>query len=90
MIRNTLAITSSPDLTDWAVRSIVLYHPDVAKHGFQYVDWLFEDSDMIAVSRTAYDDERGDAHNQHDANYLTFHRIKHFRQRTMADPPTAR
>jgi hypothetical protein len=79
MIRNTLALVSSPDLKDWTVRSIVLYHPDVAKHGFQYVDWLFENNDIIAVSRTAYDDERGNAHNQHVANYLTFHRIKDFR-----------
>jgi hypothetical protein len=85
--RNTLALTSSPDLTTWTVRSIVLYHPDTAKHGFQYVDWLFEGDDLIAASRTAHDDGLGGAHNQHDANYLTFHRIANFRTRTMADPP---
>jgi len=85
--RNTLALTSSPDLTTWTVRSIVLYHPDTAKHGFQYVDWLFDGDDLIAVSRTAHDDGLGGAHNQHDANYLTFHRIPDFRTRTMAHPP---
>jgi hypothetical protein len=79
--RNTLALTNSPDLRQWKVRSIVLYHPDPKKHGFQYVDWLFEDKDMIAVSRTAYDDGLGGAHNQHDANYMTFHRIEDFRRR---------
>ena len=58
---------------------------DVAKHGFQYVDWLFDGPDIIAACRTAYDDGQGGAHNAHDANYLTFHRISSFRARTMAD-----
>ena len=84
-IRNTLALTCSPDLTNWTVRCIVLYHPDTAVHGFQYVDWLFDGNDIIVASRTAYDDGRGGAHNFHDANYLTFHRIAGFRRLTMAD-----
>lgn len=78
--RNTLALTRSADLKAWSVRSIILQHPDAAKHGFQYVDWLFEGEDMIAVCRTAFDDGLGGAHNQHDANYLTFHRLKNFRR----------
>lgn len=83
--RNTLALASSPDLRHWTVNSVVLYHPDVEKHGFQYVDWLFEGDDLIVASRTAYDDGLGGAHNQHDANFLTFHRVKNFRQLKMAD-----
>lgn len=78
-IRNTLALTCSPDLKNWTVRCIVLYHPDTRDHGFQYVDWLFDNDDLIAVCRTAYDDGQGGAHNNHDANYLTFHRIENFR-----------
>lgn len=78
-IRNTLALVSSADLRHWQVKSILLSHPDTKKHGFQYVDWLFEDKDIIAVSRTAYDDNMGGAHNYHDANYLTFHRFVDFR-----------
>jgi hypothetical protein len=62
------------------VESVVLLHPDSEKHAFQYVDWLFEGDDIIAVSRTAYDDGQGGAHRAHDANYLTFHRIANFRQ----------
>jgi hypothetical protein len=85
--RNTLALISSADLRNWAVKSIILQHPDTKKHGFQYVDWLFEDNDIIAVSRTAYDDGVGGAHNYHDANYLTFHRIKDFRDKTLDDAP---
>ncbi len=42
--------------------------------GFQYVDWLFDGDDLIFVSRTAYNG----AHNYHDANHLTFHRVKNF------------
>jgi hypothetical protein len=78
--RNTLALIRSPDLRKWTVRKIILEHPDREKHGFQYVDWLFEDNDIIAVARTAFGDDSGGAHNQHDANYLTFHRLKSFRK----------
>lgn len=78
-IRNTLAVVASPDLLDWEVRCAVLYHPDPARHGFQYVDWLFEGNDLVAAVRTAYDDDAGGAHNYHDANFLTFHRIRDFR-----------
>lgn len=84
-VRNTLALASSPDLQNWEVRSVLLYHPDTGHHGFQYVDWLFEGEDLLFVSRTAYDDEKGGAHDYHDANYLTFHRVENARTRTMAD-----
>lgn len=84
-IRNTLALESSSDLIHWTVRCLLLYHPDVSKHGFQYVDWQFDGEDIIAACRTAYDDDLGGAHNNHDANYLTFHRWKNFRTLTMAD-----
>jgi endonuclease/exonuclease/phosphatase family metal-dependent hydrolase/dienelactone hydrolase len=83
--RNTLALIRSTDLRNWEVRTIVLYHPDTAKHGFQYVDWLFEGNDLIAAVRTAFDDSADGAHNQHDANYLTFQRIRNFRNLTMKD-----
>lgn len=84
-IRNTLSLACSKDLVNWEVRCNVLYHPDISKHGFQYVDWQFDGDDMIAVSRTAYDDDAGGAHNMHDANYLTFHRVENFRTLTMDD-----
>lgn len=78
-VRNTLALVRSPDLRDWSVRAVVLHHPDVTKHAFQYVDWLFDGDDLIAASRTAYDDGLGGARNEHDANFLTFHRVAGFR-----------
>jgi hypothetical protein len=84
-VRNTLALTTSSDLLNWEVRCILLHHPDVARHGFQYVDWLFDGEDIIAACRTAFDDGQGSAHNAHDANFLTFHRFAKFRRLTMAD-----
>jgi hypothetical protein len=78
--RNVLTLVSSPDSRDWRVESVILQHPDNEKHAFQYVDWLFEGDDIIAVSRTAYEDGLGGAHRAHDANYLTFHRIANFRE----------
>lgn len=89
-IRNTLALTSSENLRDWRVRCILLYHQDVKNHGFQYVDWLFEAEDIIAVCRTAYEDGLGGANNNHDANFLTFHRFGGFRKLTLADSVDSR
>jgi hypothetical protein len=84
-IRNTLALLRSPDLRRWEVRCALLHHADQSQHGFQYPDWLIDGDDLIAGVRTAYDDGLGGAHNQHDANFLTFHRWKNFRQLTAAD-----
>ncbi len=84
-VRNTLALTSSGDLLHWEVRCILLHHPDSTKHGFQYVDWQFDGEDIIAACRTAFDDGQGGAHNQHDANFLTFHRFASFRRLAMSD-----
>lgn len=78
--RNTQAISWSTDLMNWHVHRIVLQHPDVDKHGFQYLDWHFDGNDIIALSRTAYDDGMGGADNQHNANMITFHRFKNFRR----------
>lgn len=84
-VRNAVALTRSADLRQWEIRCIVLYHPDVDKHGFQYLDWLFEGDDMIVASRTAYGQGADAARRQHDANYLTFHRLKNFRTLAMND-----
>jgi predicted neuraminidase len=85
-IRNTQALISSADLKTWNIRAISLQHDDAAHHGFQYVDWVFEGDDIIFVSRTAFDDDLTGAHNAHDANYLTFHRIQDFRNQAYDNP----
>jgi hypothetical protein len=86
-LRNTLVLSRSENLRDWERRSVILHHPDHLKHGFQYVDWLFDGDDLVVVSRTAGDDATGGAHNFHDANFLTFHRVTGFRTRSMAESP---
>lgn len=78
-MRNVLVLRSSPDLKTWQDEKVVLEHPDVLFHGFQYVDWHFEGEDIVFLSRTAHFDGKENAHNNHDANYLTFHRIPNFR-----------
>ena len=78
-VRNALALVSSANLCTWEVRAVLLRHPDIEKHGFQYPDWQFDGDDLIAAVRTAGDDAYGGAHNQHDANYLTFHLFRAFR-----------
>ncbi len=85
--RNTVALVSSPDLKTWTIERVVLHHPDPHNHAFQYLDWQFKGDDIIAVSRTAYDDGLGGAPNYHDANYITFHRIKNFRKNFNYYPP---
>ncbi|MFM7818160.1 MAG: sialidase family protein [Verrucomicrobiota bacterium] len=77
--RNTLGLVSSSDLTTWSIRCHLLHDPDRDHVGFQYVDWLFDGDDLIAVCRTAFPDGLGGAHSAHDANFLTFHRIRRFR-----------
>ncbi|MDR3752127.1 MAG: hypothetical protein P4K94_11650, partial [Terracidiphilus sp.] len=84
-VRNTLALMSSADLHHWTVERIVLSHADATKFAFQYVDWQFDGADMVVASRTAFEDESGGAHRAHDANFLTFHRIRDFRKRSSAE-----
>ena len=47
------------------------------------------DDDLIALVRTAHDDGLGGARNNHDANFMTFHRFTNFRKLTMSDSVTA-
>ncbi len=80
--RNCLALCSSPDLKKWTVHEEVLYHSDVEKHGFQYVDWQFDGDDLVALVRTAFDDAYGGADSQHNSNFVIFRRIDKFRDKT--------
>ena len=76
--RNKLALSASKDLLEWKIIKNLLYHEDPYKHAFQYIDFEFDDKDIIFVSRTAFDDNTGGADNAHNANYFTFHRINNF------------
>src|SRR5690606_17198570 len=80
MMRNTLVLMTSPDLVQWTIRKTVLYHPDIAKHSFQYPTFLMDGDDIVFVARTAYDDGKEGAYKQHDVNFFTFHRVANFRE----------
>ena len=86
-VRNTLALYSSADLGKWTFKTVLLHHPDVAKHAFQYPDWLIDGNDLILASRTGFDSPAGLPPRGHDANYLTFHRFRNFRNLTSKDGP---
>lgn len=79
LIRNYLALISSDDLLNWDTHKIVLSHPDSDYHAFQYVDWVFDEDDIIFLSRTAFDDDEGGADTYHNSNYITFHRIVNYK-----------
>ena len=77
--RNAVVLVSSRDLRSWQIHETILEHPDVKRTGFQYLDWFFEGEDLVVISRTAFDDGLGGAHDCHDANFMTFHRVREFR-----------
>ena len=49
---------------------------DPAFFGFQYADFIIDGNDILLLSRTAF----SHAHSFHDSNFITFHRIKNFRE----------
>ena len=75
--RNYLALIASDDMIHWEKVSDLLNYSHLPEKdvGFQYVTFLIEGDDLIYDSRTAFNG----AHNFHDANYATFHRVKNFR-----------
>ena len=76
-MRSVLSLASSRDLFHWTLHGDILRDDSpwaVQYTGFQYVDWLFDGPDILAACRMGWNG----AHNFHDANYLTFHRIEDF------------
>ena len=75
--RDYLTLMESDDLKSFrTVRELIDHRGTDTKHiGFQYVDFEFDGDDIIFLCRTAFNG----AHNYHDSNYITFHRIKDFR-----------
>ena len=78
--RNTAAVLSSRDLSNWEVEKIFLYSPNLGYEAWQYLQFDFDGGDLVVASRTAFD--VGDTYRPprgHDSNLLTFHRIPNFR-----------
>ncbi len=81
--RNILSIITSPDLINWTVREELLIdrsfmneYVSLTRHGFQYVDWTIAGDDIIFAVREAM----GDSVNYHNANNLTFYRLKNYKE----------
>lgn len=76
--RNLLSLLISDDCEHWEVKADLLdfRNEDPQKIGFQYVDFMIDGDDLIYLCRTAING----AHNFHDANYSTFHRVRGFRK----------
>ena len=76
-VRNLLSLMRSRDLKSWELVLDIFDYRDADEMlvGFQYVMFEFEGEDIIFLCRTAING----AHNFHDSNYITFHRIKDFR-----------
>jgi len=81
--RLNLVLVSSKDLLHWKVeqflladRQVIDWRHSVYQNGFQYVDWIIDGDDLLMAVREA----RENAKNYHDANYLTFYRIKNYAQ----------
>ena len=76
--RNLLSLLTSPDCKNWTVAEDLLdyRHESADEVGFQYVNMQFDGEDIVYLCRTAING----AHNFHDSNYSTFHRIANFRR----------
>ena len=88
--RNILSLFSSADLSSWTRHTVLMEdrydktpEESAKKTGFQYPDWQFDGDDIIYLVRTAY---KG-APNYHDANRITFGRIKDFREISKSGSP---
>lgn len=75
--RNLLSLMVSENAENWKLVCDLIdcRQEDPKMVGFQYVDFEFDDDDLIWLCRTAMNGAR----NFHDANYSTFHRLKEFR-----------
>lgn len=78
-LRNNMVLFSSLDMKTWRQERVILSAKDPFFHGFQYVDWIFDGDDILAVVRMAAPEERGLPARQHDANMLSFVRVEGFR-----------
>ncbi len=75
--RNLLSLMKSADCEHWTLVCDLIDRrgDDPRQVGFQYVDFFLEGDDLLWLCRTAMNG----AHNFHDANYSTFHRLRDFR-----------
>ena len=76
--RNILSLSISRDMVNWRIVKPLIDASEYSAFdtGFQYVDFIIDGEDILYASRTAFNG----AHNFHDSNYITFHKLEDFRQ----------
>lgn len=79
LVRNRMVLCYSTDLSTWVQYKEIMYDADPFFHGFQYADWVFDGDDIAGVCRMACPESRGLPVRQHDANFMSFFRIRKFR-----------
>ena len=79
--RNVLCLAVSKDLKKWGVletiladESLIPWQESVRQHSYSYVDFTFDDRDIVFLVRESADN----AYNFHDNNYITFYRISDY------------
>ncbi len=72
--RNVLSLAVSEDCEHWKIYKDVLNYANMSPQevGFQYPSFFIENGYAYILSRTAFNG----AHNFHDSNAITFHKIK--------------
>ena len=81
--RNILSLHKSAHLVHWEHVQTLIADDSKLPHqvsidtvGFQYADWIFDGADILYLVRTAY----SGAHNYHDSNRITFHKLLNYRK----------
>ena len=73
--RCIFSLSASEDLVHWRRLTTLLDCTDIPRNGVSYPSFIIDGDDILYVSRTAY----GQLKNEHDNNYVTFHRLRNFR-----------
>lgn len=74
--RCIISLSVSEDLFTWRKLTTLLDCTNTPKAGYSYPSFCIDGDDILYVSRTAF----GKLKSEHDNNYVTFHRLKNFRE----------
>lgn len=81
MNRTVSAVVVSDDLKHWELKDYLIIERDLmnarhaaAMHGFQYIDFVFAEEDILFVIR----ESRGESNMWHDGNHISYYRLKNY------------
>ena len=73
--RCIISLSVSEDLFNWRKLTTLLDCTEIPSAGYSYPSFCIDGDDLLYVSRSAF----GKRKSEHDNNYVTFHRLKNFR-----------